>query len=136
MTAFNYLWEVPTRLAELSGWKRPAPTSNWLSDSDFKNLFVTLRRGNPPGPYPSVEAAKTAGAVTINLGLFANAVLSFMLVAFATFMLVRMVNRLRRSQSPPPPPSTRKCPYCVMDIPLAATRCPKCTSDVTPTAAA
>lgn len=110
------------------------PIGLFVGDDDFKNLFVTLRQGNPPGPYPSVEAAKAAGAVSINLGLFANAVLSFTLVAFATFMLVRMVNRLRRNQAPPPPPSTRKCPFCVSDIAMAATRCPRCTSEVTPAA--
>ncbi len=106
------------------------PIGMLVGDSDFKNLFVTLRRGNPPGPYPSVEAAKAAGAVTINLGVFANAVLSFVLVAFATFLLVRMVNRMRRHEAAPPPPSTHKCPFCATDIPLLATRCPHCTSEL------
>jgi large conductance mechanosensitive channel len=108
------------------------PIGMFIGGDDIKNLFVTLRRGTPLGPYPTVEAAKAAGAVTINYGLFANAALSFLLVAFATFMLVRMINRMRRNQvAPPPPPSTRKCPFCATDIPLAALRCPHCTSDVT-----
>lgn len=108
------------------------PLGVLVGDADFKNLFVTIRGGTPAGPYPSVEAAKAAGAVTVNLGLFANAVLSFLLVAFATFLLVRMVNKVRRSHvtPPPPAPSTRKCPFCATDIPVAATRCPNCTSDL------
>jgi large conductance mechanosensitive channel len=107
------------------------PIGFLVGDVDFKNLFVVLREGAPPGPYPSVEAAKEVGAVTINIGLFLNAILSFTLVALAVFLLVRFVNRLRRDEAPPPPPATRKCPYCVTDIPLAATRCPQCTSEVT-----
>jgi large conductance mechanosensitive channel len=108
------------------------PIGLMVGDVDFKNLFFVLRQGAEPGPYASVEAAKAVGAVTINIGLFLNAMLSFTLVAFAAFMLVRTVNRLRRDETPPPPPSTRKCPYCVTDIPLAATRCPQCTSEVAP----
>ena len=106
------------------------PIGLLIGDEDFKNLFFVLRQGAEAGPYASVEAAKAAGAVTINIGLFLNAMLSFTLVAFAAFLLVRTVNRLRRAEVPPPPPSTRKCPYCVTDIPLAATRCPQCTSEV------
>jgi large conductance mechanosensitive channel len=108
------------------------PIGLMVGDEDFKNLFFVLRQGAEPGPYASVEAAKAVGAVTINVGLFLNAVLSFTLVAFAAFMLVRTVNRLRRAETPPPPPSTRKCPYCISDIPLAASRCPQCTSEVAP----
>ena len=110
------------------------PIGLLIGDVDFKNLFFVLREGSPAGPYPSVEAAKEVGAVTINVGLFLNAILSFTIVAFATFMLVRAVNQLRREEpppAPPPPPSTRKCPFCVSDIPIAATRCPQCTSDLT-----
>ena len=78
----------------------------------------------------TVEAARAAGAVTPSVGLFLSVVMSFLLVKFAAFMLVRGVNRLRREQKPPPPPSTRKCPYGVTDIPVAATHCPQCTSQV------
>ena len=106
------------------------PIGLLIGNEDFKNLFFVLRQGDVVGPYASVEAAKTAGAVTINIGLFLNAVLSFVLVAFAVFLLVRFVNRLRRNETPPPPPSTRKCPFCVSDISLAAVRCPQCTSDL------
>jgi large conductance mechanosensitive channel len=103
-----------------------------IGGADFKNLFFVLRRGAAPGPYQTVEAAKEAGAVTINIGLFLNAVLGFLLVAFAVFLLVRFINRVRRTETAPPPPETRKCPYCVSDIPLAAVRCPQCTSEVAP----
>jgi large conductance mechanosensitive channel len=116
------------------------PIGLLVGDVDFKNLFFVLSEGATGGPYPSVEAAKEAGAVTINIGLFLNAMISFTLVAFATFLLVRTVNRLRRQEVPPPPAPplhpqwgpTRKCPYCVTDIPLAAVRCPQCTSEVAP----
>jgi large conductance mechanosensitive channel len=99
-------------------------------DSALQDFFIVLRNGAAPGPYPTPDAAKEAGAVTLNLGAFLNAVLSFMIIAFATFMLVRTVNRLRRDEAPPPPPSTRKCPYCVTDIPITASRCPHCTSEL------
>jgi large conductance mechanosensitive channel len=102
---------------------------------DFQNLFVVLRAGTGPGPYATLEAAREAGAVTLNLGLFVNALISFTLVAFAVFLLVRAVNRLRAKETPPPPPSTRKCPFCISDIPLAATRCSQCTSEVEAAAA-
>ena len=108
------------------------PIGLLVGDVDFKNLFFVLRQGAVPGPYASVEAAKEAGAVTINVGLFLNSILSFMLVAFAAFTMVRTVNRLRRDAAPPAPPATRRCPYCVTDIALAATRCPHCTSEVAP----
>jgi large conductance mechanosensitive channel len=103
-----------------------------MGGQDFSDLFVVLRRGVEPGPYATLEAAKAAGAVTVNLGVFANAVLAFMIVAFAVFLLVRAVNRLRRQQAPPAPPSTRPCPYCLSDISVAASRCAHCTSELLP----
>jgi large conductance mechanosensitive channel len=106
------------------------PIGLLIGGEDIKNVFFVLRGGAVLGPYATVEAAKAAGAVTVNIGLFLNSLLTFTLVAFAVFLLVRTVNRLRRDVTAPPPPSTRKCPYCVTDIPLAATRCPQCTSEV------
>src|SRR5688500_10617370 len=97
-------------------------------ESAFQDLFFVLKPGTTPGPYPTPEAAKEAGAVTLNLGVFLKAILTFTIVAFATFLLVRTVNRLRRDEAPPPPPSTQKCPFCVTDIPIGATRCPHCPS--------
>jgi large conductance mechanosensitive channel len=94
---------------------------------DFSNQFVVLREGaKAAAPYPSLQAAKDAGAVTVSYGLFLNSVLTFLFVAFAVFMLIRAMNRLRREQ----PAATKACTYCATDIPAAATRCPHCTSQL------
>ena len=99
--------------------------------ADFADQFVLLKRGVPPGPYLSLEQAKAAGAVTLNYGIFLNNVVSFLLVAFAVFLVVRMVNRLRRDEAESPSsPTSKNCPYCVTEIPLAAVRCPHCTSEL------
>jgi large conductance mechanosensitive channel len=97
--------------------------------ADFANKFVLLKDGTPPGPYAALAQAKAAGAVTINYGVFVNAVITFFFVAFAVFLLVRTVNRLHREE-PAPAPATRPCPFCATDIPKAAVRCPNCTSEV------
>ena len=107
------------------------PLGMLLGGVDFNDKFVLLKAGEPAGPYPSLEVAKTAGAVTFNYGHFVNQVVTFLLVAFAVFLLVRAVNRLRR-QEPPPSPTTKPCGFCKMEIPLAATRCPHCTSELAP----
>jgi len=99
------------------------PIGLLLGSVDFTNLFITLRGG----PYPTLAAAKSAGAPTLNYGLFLNNVISLLIVGFAVFLLVRQVNRLK---GPPPPASTRECPACVMPIPLKARRCPHCTSEI------
>ena len=98
---------------------------------DFADQYVLLRAGEPPGPYPSLEQAKAAGAVTVNYGLLVNSVVSFLLVAFAVFLVVRAVNRMRREE-PAPAPDTKSCPFCKTDIPLGAVRCPHCTSELAP----
>jgi len=97
-----------------------------LGKLDFSNLFIDLTGGN----YPTVAAAKQAGAATINYGLFLNTVIDFVIVAFVIFLLVRQVNRMR--PAPPPPPATRDCPYCLLPVPLPASRCGHCTSDLKP----
>jgi large conductance mechanosensitive channel len=99
------------------------PIGLLLGSVDFASLFVTLRGG----PYPSIAAAKAAGAPTLNYGLFINHVISLIIVGFAVFLLVKQVNRLK---GPPPPATTRECPACIMPIPLQARRCPHCTSEV------
>jgi large conductance mechanosensitive channel len=76
-----------------------------LGRVDFSNLFVILKDGAPPGPYATVEAAVKAGAVTLNLGLFINTLISFVIIAFAVFMLLKPVNRLRRLQEKPAAPA-------------------------------
>jgi len=107
------------------------PIGMALGGVDFTDLFVTLRPGTAPGPYPSLAAAQEAGAVTINLGVFVNAVIAFLIVGLAVFMLVKAINRLKREEeSPPAAPDEKPCPQCAMTIPLAAARCPYCTSDL------
>jgi large conductance mechanosensitive channel len=102
-----------------------------LSNADFQDLFLVLRPGVSPGPYPSLVAAQEAGAVTLNYGLFLNSVVTFLIIAATVFLLVRTINRLRRrEEGPPPPPSEQKCPFCQLMIPVEASRCPHCTSDL------
>jgi large conductance mechanosensitive channel len=107
------------------------PIGLLLGNVDFSNLFVTLKAGKVAGPYISLAAAQAAGAVTLNLGLFINTIVSFVIVAFAVFLLVRGVNQLRQEQEGPPAvPTTKECPYCLSEIPLKASRCPHCTSEL------
>jgi large conductance mechanosensitive channel len=101
------------------------PIGMALGRVDFSNLFVSLNGTS----YPSREAAKAAAAPTINYGLFINTVIEFLIVAFAVFLLVKWINRLR-GPAPAPTPDTRDCPFCVSKIPIKATRCPFCTSQV------
>jgi large conductance mechanosensitive channel len=105
------------------------PIGLLLGQVDFANLFVVLREGATAGPYVSVAAAKAAGAVTLNYGLFINSIISFVIVAFAVFMLIRNLNRLKKAEAPAAP-NTRDCPHCATAIPLAAKRCPNCTSQL------
>jgi len=99
-----------------------------LGGVDFTNFYVVLKQGSRPSPYPSLADAKAAGAVTINYGLFITAIISFLIVAFAVFLLIRSINAMRRREELTPPPSTRECPFCLSTIPIRATRCPQCTS--------
>ena len=97
---------------------------------DFSDKFLLLKDGaGAAGSYPTIAAAKEAGAVTLNYGLFLNNIVTFLIVALAIFMLVRAVNRLYRKPAEPTP-DTKPCPYCTMSISLQASRCPHCTSDV------
>jgi large conductance mechanosensitive channel len=99
-----------------------------LGKVDFTNLFVVLSEGaKVAGPYATLADAKAAGAVTVNYGLFLNSVVAFLLVGFACFLMVRQVQRFLAKPAPPPA-NTKKCVQCDMDIPLAAKRCPHCTS--------
>lgn len=104
-----------------------------LGNVDFSNLYLLLRDGAVAGPYASLAEAKKAGAVTLNYGLFANAVVSFLIVAFAVFLLVRAINRLKREETSAPAPveaATKECPYCCSAVPIKASRCPHCTSEL------
>jgi large conductance mechanosensitive channel len=104
------------------------PIGLLLGKVDFTNLFVTLKAGKVAGPYASLAAAKAAGAVTLNIGIFINSIISFVIVAFAVFLLIKGINRLQREQEAPP--TTKECPYCASEIPLKATRCPHCTAEL------
>jgi large conductance mechanosensitive channel len=101
-----------------------------LGNVDFSNLFLVLKEGaKAAGPYTTLADAKAAGAVTLNVGLFLNSVLLFLITAFAIFLIVRAANRMR-PQEASAAPSTKDCPYCRMAIPVGATRCPQCTSEL------
>jgi len=103
------------------------PIGLLLGGVDFSNLFVNLSGQ----PYGSLEEAQAAGAATINYGLFLNTVLDFIIVAFVIFLLIRQVNRLKREpEALPAEPTTKECPYCLSTIPIKATRCPHCTSEI------
>jgi len=107
------------------------PIGLLLGNVDFSNIFIVLKEGKVAGPYASVAIAKSAGAVTINFGVFVNTIITFLIVAFAVFLLIRTINRLRRQEEAPPPvPTTKECTYCFSSIPVKATRCPQCTSEL------
>lgn len=105
------------------------PIGLLIGGLDFANLFIALDGKS----YASLQAAKEAGAATINYGVFINTVLDFIIVAFVIFLLVRQMNRLRRKQeapAAPAEPTTKECPYCASTIPIKAKRCPYCTSQL------
>ena len=101
-----------------------------LGNVDFSSLFVLLKAGpKAPPPYASLADAKAAGAVTLNYGQFVNNVVTFLIIAFAVFLVVRMANRLSPKDASAAP-ATKDCPYCRMAIPVGATRCPHCTTEL------
>jgi large conductance mechanosensitive channel len=108
------------------------PIGLLLGSIDFSNLFITLKEGSKAvAPYWSLAEAKAAGAVTINYGAFINTVISFIIVAFCVFMLIRTMNKLKRQETAPAPaPTTKDCSFCFTAIPVKATRCPHCTSEL------
>jgi large conductance mechanosensitive channel len=107
------------------------PIGLLLGKVDFANLYINLSGT----AYPSLEAAKAAGAATINYGLFINAIINFLIIAFVIFLIVRRVNAMKR-EAPPAPPETKECPFCISAIPIKATRCPNCTSELRPSGVA
>ncbi len=107
------------------------PIGLLLGDVDFASLFILLKSGSPAAPYVSLADAQAAGAVTINYGLFVNAVVSFLIVALVMFLLIRNMNRMKREEeAPPAEPTTKECPYCLSTIPIKASRCAHCTSQL------
>ena len=107
------------------------PIGLLLGGVDFSNLFAVVKQGTPAGPYELLADAQAAGAVTLNYGLFLNTVISFLIVAFAVFMVVKAMNTMKRKEeAPAPEPTTKSCEFCQTEIPIKATRCPNCTSQL------
>lgn len=112
------------------------PIGLLLGNVDFSDLFIVLKEGaKVPGPYATLEDARAAGAVTINYGAFINTVVSFGIIAFAIFLLIKQVNKLKKEEeeeeeAKPAEPTTKECPKCYTLIPIKATRCPNCTSEI------
>lgn len=96
-----------------------------LGNVDFSNLFLNLSGKD----YPSVAAAKAAGAATLNYGIFFNHIINFVIIAFAIFLLIKQINRMNRPTAAPTP-TTKDCPYCLSAVPLKATKCAHCTSEL------
>lgn len=107
------------------------PIGLLLGNVDFTNLFIILKQGTIAGPYAALADAKTAGAVSINYGVFINTVITFIIVAFCVFLIVRNFVKLRKKEeAPPAEPTTKECPKCLSTIPIKATRCAFCTSEL------
>ena len=107
------------------------PIGLLLGRVDFSNLYLLLQEGEAAGgPYNSLADAQAAGAVTINYGLFINALISFLIVAFVVFLLIRSINRLQSETEEAAEPTTKECPFCVSEIAIEASRCPYCTSQL------
>jgi len=107
------------------------PIGMLLGNVDFSNLFLVIKAGSVVSPFASLAEAQKAGAVTINYGVFLNTVISFIIVAFAVFLIVRNINKLRRQEGKPPEePTTKACPHCLSTIPIKATRCAFCTAEL------
>jgi large conductance mechanosensitive channel len=109
------------------------PIGMLLGKVDFSNLFIVLKEGAVAAPYASLAAAKEAGAVTLNLGIFINTIINFLIIALAVFLVIRWINRLKKkAEAPAAAPTTKDCPYCFSAVSIKATRCPFCTSNLKP----
>jgi large conductance mechanosensitive channel len=114
------------------------PIGLLLGKVDFANLYVVIRQSDTlTGPYATLADAQAAGAVTWNYGLFINTVIAFIIIAFAIFLIVKAVNKARKAmdkkkakEAVTAAPTTRDCPFCATAIPVKATRCPHCTSEL------
>lgn len=95
-----------------------------LGNVDFSNLFINLSGKD----YPTIAAAKAAGAATLNYGIFFNNIINFLIIAFAIFLLIKQINRMQRAA--PAAPTTKDCPYCLSAVPLKATKCAHCTAEL------
>ena len=108
------------------------PIGLLLGNVDFANLFMVLKEGTKvTGPYASLAAAKAAGAVTLNWGTFINTIISFIIIAFAVFLIIKAINRMKREkEAPAAEGTTKECPFCFITSPIQASRCPHCTSQL------
>jgi len=107
------------------------PIGLLLGNMDFTDLFLILKEGAVPEPYTTLADAQQAGAVTINYGLFITKIISFLIVSFSVFLLIRGINRLKRKEEAlAAEPTTKECPHCLSSIPINATRCAFCTSEL------
>lgn len=107
------------------------PIGLLLGNVDFANFFTVLKEGTVPGPSFTLADAQKASAVMVNYGVFVNTIISFLIVTFAVFLLIRQINKLKRKEEAfPAGPTTKDCPYCLSSIPVKATRCPHCTSEL------
>jgi large conductance mechanosensitive channel len=107
------------------------PIGLLIGNVDFSNLFIVLKEGATAGPFATIAEAQKAGAVTINYGVFINTIISFIIVAFAVFLVIRAINKLKREEeAPPEEPTTKECPYCLSTIAIMAKRCAHCTSEL------
>jgi large conductance mechanosensitive channel len=106
------------------------PIGLLLGNVDFSSLFILLKSGaKVAGPYASLADAQAAGAVTLNYGIFINSIVSFLIIAFSVFLVVKSFNQFKRKkEAPAAAPTTKSCPYCYTVIPIQATKCPACTS--------
>lgn len=107
------------------------PIGVLLGNVDFSNLFLVIKQASVDGTFATVAEAQKAGAVTINYGMFINTIISFLIVAFAIFLVIKNLNKLKREEeAPPEEPTTKECPHCFSEIPIKATRCGFCTSEL------
>jgi large conductance mechanosensitive channel len=106
------------------------PIGLLLGNVDFSNLFLVLKEGKTLSPYATIAAAKEAGAVTLNYGLFVNTIVNFLIIAFAIFFVVRGINTLKKKEEAPAVPTTKECPHCLSTIPIQAKKCGHCTSEL------
>jgi len=108
------------------------PIGLLLGGVDFSNLFVVVKEGATAGPYVALADAQAAGAVTVNYGAFINTVISFLIVAFAVFVVIKAINKVQREEEEEAPaePTTKDCEFCRTEIAIEATRCPHCTSEL------
>ncbi len=107
------------------------PIGLLLGNVDFSNLYIILKEGTAAGPLASLAEAKKAGAITISYGVFINTIINFLILAFVVFLFIRNINKLKRKEeAPTTAPATKECNYCFISIPIKATRCPHCTSEL------